>query len=615
MDKREQSRPPVNVIGPPGRGRGPNYNMLRREKPKNAKATLTRLIKYIWNSKNLFFALMAVMLAMTAFNLIIPAIQGKAIDYLTTVQEGTLYYNAKEFIKLLIFLALIHILNSASSYLQGIFSAKLSQVTVRNMRNDLFEKIVFLPIKYIDTHKHGDIMSRMTNDVENISNTVSQSIGSLISGSLTIVGTLVIMLWYSPVLTAVSMVTIVLTVTLTRFLTSFMRKLFVKQQELLGALNSHSEETITGIKTIASYSLEDAQKEKFNCISDELKRCSINAQVLGSSMGPLMNFISNFGYLLIAATGGFMAWNGMITIGTIQAFLIYSKQFSRPINEIANQFAQIQTAIAGAERVFSIMDCESERDNSEEHKTLSGNISFKNVCFSYKTGEPVIKNFNLEVKAGQKIALVGATGSGKTTIVNLLTRFYDIDSGQILIDGVDISDIPKKTLRENIGIVLQDTVLFQDTVYNNIAYGKIGADSEEVKKSAAFSNAAVFIEIFPDGYNQMLTEGGQNLSEGQRQLLSIARAVLKNPEILILDEATSNVDTRTELNIQRAMIKLMQNRTSIIIAHRLSTIRDADIIVVLDGGKIAESGSHEELLENKGCYYNLYKTQFSGGMI
>lgn len=613
-EKREQNRPPINIMGPGRHRGGPMGAMMNREKPKNAKQTLKRLAAYIAMDKGLFFALMTVMLLITVFNLAIPSVQGWSIDKLTDAIGGV--FDSDGFIRLLILLASLHILNSLTSYLQGIFSAKLSQRTVRNMRNDLFSKIVYLPIKYFDTHRHGDIMSRMTNDVENISNTVSQSIGSLISGTLTVLGTFIIMLCYSPVLTAVSMITIILTLIVTRNLAKFMKRMFARQQELLGSLNAHSEETITGCKTIAAYILEAEQKDKFNEISDNLKKCAIRAQILGGSMGPLMNFISNFGYLLIAATGGFMAWNDMITVGTIQAFLIYTKQFSRPINEIANQFAQIQTAMAGAERVFAVMDSEAEREAKKDiKKVVKGRISFKNVSFSYKRGEPVIRNFNLEVEAGQKIALVGATGSGKTTIVNLLTRFYDIDSGEILIDGENILDIPKGTLRDNIAIVLQDTVLFHDKISSNIGYGRHGADNEEIIGAARMANADIFIERFPQKYDTMLSEGGQNLSEGQRQLLSIARAVLKNPQILILDEATSNVDTRTELNIQKAMIRLMENRTSIIIAHRLSTIRDADIIVVLDRGEISEMGSHEELLNKKGRYYDLYSTQFAGGVI
>ena len=609
MEEKKGQSKPVHMMGP-GRG-GPRGMAMIKEKPKDAKKTLKRLISYIWKNKYLFIAMMIVMIVVALLNLAIPAVQGGAIDCLTPIITNS-EFNQKAFIGLLVLLALLHVLNSLSTFVQGILSANLSQKTVSTMRMDLFSKIVRLPIKYFDTHRHGDIMSRMTNDVENISNTVSQSIGSLVSGVLTIVGTFVIMLLYSPVLTAVSMVTIVLTVLVTRFLSGHMRKMFRKQQELLGLMNSQSEETITGNKTIAAYQLEKKEQGKFNKISDDLKDCAIKAQIIGGSMGPIMNFISNFGYLLIAACGGYLAWKNIITIGTIQAFLIYSKQFSRPINEIANQYAQIQTAIAGAERVFEILDSEDEVDNGKENADIKGEISFRNVVFSYKQGEPVIKNFNLEVAAGQKIALVGATGSGKTTIVNLLTRFYDVDDGEILVDGVNIKDIPKEILRESIAIVLQDTVLFKDSIENNIKYGKVDAGLDEIRKAAKTSNADTFIERMTDEYDTELSEGGSNLSEGERQLLSIARAVLKNPQILILDEATSNVDTRTELHIQKALINLMENRTSIIIAHRLSTIRDADIIVVMSGGEIKEMGNHDELLKKNGYYYDLYKTQFSG---
>lgn len=610
MDEKKGQSRPVSVMGP-GRGGGPRGMMMLREKPKDTKKTLKRLIAYIWKNKYLFITMMVIMIVVAILNLAIPAVQGSTIDCLTPIVTNG-KFNRDAFIGLLVLLALLHILNSLATFVQGILSANLSQKTVSTMRMDLFSKIVKLPIRYFDTHRHGDIMSRMTNDVENISNTVSQSIGSLVSGVLTIIGTFVIMLIYSPILTAVSMVTIILTVLVTRFLSERMRKMFRKQQELLGHMNSQSEETITGNKTITAYQLEKDEQKKFNIISDDLKNCAIKAQILGGSMGPLMNFISNFGYLLIAACGGYLAWNKIITIGTIQAFLIYSKQFSRPLNEIANQYGQIQTAIAGTERVFEILDSDDEVDNGKNDLDIKGEISFKNVVFSYKKDEPVIKNFNLQVKAGQKIALVGATGSGKTTIVNLLTRFYDVDDGEILVDGVNINDIPKDVLRESIAIVLQDTVLFKDSIENNIKYGKIDAGLDEIRKAAKTSNADSFIERLTDEYDTELSEGGSNLSEGERQLLSIARAVLKNPQILILDEATSNVDTRTELHIQKALIKLMENRTSIIIAHRLSTIRDADIIVVMSDGEIKEMGNHEELLKKNGYYYDLYKTQFSG---
>jgi len=607
--KREQGPPPM---GMPGRGgRGPGHMMRPVEKPKDTKKVLKKLINYIAGNKYLFYMLLSVMIALTLLNLAIPSIQGEAINAIKIV-DGKVSLEKDKFILMLALLATMYLFSAVFQYLQGIFSAKLSQTTVRDLRRDLFDKIVKLPIKYMDTHQHGDIMSRMTNDVENISNSISQSIGSLISGVLTVVGTFVIMMCYSPMLTGVSMITVFLTIFVSVIMTKRMRRFFMKQQKLMGELNGHIEETVTGYKTIAAFGKENKKKEEFDKISDELRTCSMKAQILGGSMGPLMNVVSNLGFLIVAATGGWMAWKGAIAIGTIQVFLLNTKQFSRPINEIANQFAQIQTAMAGAERIFAIMEQEDEVDEGKEHIEVSGKVDFNNIDFSYVKGEQVLKNFDLHVKEGQKIALVGATGSGKTTVVNLLTRFYDVDGGNIEIDGVDIRDIPKDELRKNIAIVLQDTVLFSDTVSENIKYGREDATAEEIKSAAKMANADIFIERLSDGYETELKESGSNLSQGQRQLITIARAVLANPKILILDEATSSVDTRTEMNIQQAMIALMKNRTSIIIAHRLSTIRDADVIVVLDHGKIAEMGNHEDLLEKKGSYYRLYQSQFAG---
>ena len=467
------------------------------------------------------------------------------------------------------------------------------------MRQDLFEKISYLPIKYTDTHRHGDIMSRMTNDVENISNSISQSIASLFSAVITLIGSLVMMIYYSWQLTIVAMVTIPLTLLVTTQLSKFMRKYFVAQQTILGQLNGHIEETVTGCKTVIAYSKEDAAIGTFAKIAEEYRKVGIKANIWGGIMGPCMNMIGNLGYLLVAAFGGYFAAGGLLGIDAIQAVLQYSKQFTRPINEIANQYTQILTAMAGAERVFEIMDADSETDNGKNPikvEDIRGDITFRDMYFSYKPGEPVLKGFDLDVKQGQKIAIVGATGSGKTTVVNLLTRFYDIDSGEIDIDGININDIPKSTLRHAIAIVLQDTVLFSDTIASNIRYGRQGATDEEIKQAAHTANADTFVD----------------LSQGQRQLLAIARAVLADPKILILDEATSSVDTRTEMHIQSAMVALMKGRTSLIIAHRLSTIRDADKIVVLDGGIVAEAGSHEELLAKKGAYWKLYQNQYAG---
>lgn len=607
-------------------GRGPR--MVFVEKPKNMKGTLKRLTGYIGANKKLFFMLIVSVLIVTVLNLLGPYLQGEAIDAIT-IGEGKLQIDYQKMVLMLVWILIIYVLSSVFTYFQGVMSAYLSQNTVRIMRRDLFNHIVDLPIKYTDTHPHGDIMSRMTNDVDNISNTISQSIGSLFSGVLTIIGSLAIMLYYNWFLTLVSLSSVLFTVLATKFLTKFMRKYFKRQQELLGELNGHVEEMVTGYKTVTAYSKEEKVEKEFNKVSSELRKVGIKANIFGGVMGPVMNIISNTGFLLICGFGGWLAatksglgsWGVVttfVTVGTIQKFIQYSKKFSRPINEIANLWAQLQTSMAAAERVFEILDEKVEIDegtNEIDEKKFVGKLSFKNVDFSYVPGEQVIYDFNLDVKPGQKIALVGATGSGKTTIVNLLMRFYDIDSGSITIDGVDIRDIKKKDLRETIAIVLQDTVLFSNTIKENIRYGSLDAPLEDIKKASEMANANYFIERLPEQYDTVLSESGNNLSQGQRQLLSIARAILADPKILILDEATSSVDTRTEKNIQDAMVALMKNRTSLIIAHRLSTIQDADVIIVMDHGRVVEKGNHKELLSQKGRYYTLYQTQFAGNEI
>lgn len=608
---------------------GPMGARMMKEKPKDVKKTLKRLVGYIGASKYLFFSLLAMVIITTLFNLVGPYLQGIAIDSITIdVANGKFDIDYKLMIYSLIAVFIIYLLYSLFSYFQGILSARLSQNTVKKMRDDLFKHIVRLPIKYTDTHAHGDIMSRMTNDVDNISNTISQSIGSLFSGVLSIIGTLSIMLYLNWFLTLISFVSVFLTVFFTTFMTKYMKKYFLKQQTLLGSLNGHVEEMVIGYKTVTAYSKEKKVEKEFNDISDELKNVGTKAQILGGLMGPCMNIIGNVGFLLICGFGGYLAatnsyfgsWGAgsLVTIGIIQMFIQYSRRLSRPINEIANLWAQIQTSMAAAERVFEIMDSPLEIDEGKTELDINkfvGNIDFRNVNFSYVKDEPVLKDFNLSIKPGQKIALVGATGSGKTTVVNLLMRFYDVDSGEILIDGVNINDIKKDDLRKTIAIVLQDTVLFSTTIEENIKYGNLKATEDELIKSAQMSNSNYFIEKLPEKYQTILSGAGSNLSHGQRQLLSIARAILANPKILILDEATSSVDTRTEKNIQDAMINLMKNRTNLIIAHRLSTIQDADIIVVMDNGRIVESGNHNDLLKKQGIYYTLYQTQFAGNQI
>ena len=612
MRNNSDRQPPIIRPGRPGGGPPGGNLRMPAEKPKDTKGTVKRLMQYIGTSKYLFFSLIAVVLLVTLLTLAGPSIQAAAIDAVT-LKEGQLHVDFDRLLTMLALLGGVYLLQSAANYLQGIFAAKLSLNTVKKMREDLFGKMERLPISYFDTHRHGDIMSRMTNDVENVSNSVSQSIASLISGVLTVVGVFAIMLLYSPMLTLVSVVTIPLSMLATVKIAKVSRKYFTRQQTLLGILDGQAEEMISGYKTVLAFSKEKKAVAEFAKVSKQLRGCGIKAQIFGGIMGPVMNVIGNLGYLLIAATGGYMAFRGLITIGVIQAFLQYSKQFTRPINEIANQYAQIQTALAGAERVFEIMDYPpEEKQGRSTLENTRGDICFRNVHFAYKKGEPVLRGLDLDIKAGQRIAIVGATGSGKTTIVNLLLRFYDIDSGSITVDGQDIREIHKDSLRRNIAIVLQDTVLFSDTVAKNISYGRDGATEEEIRRAAAAANVDRFIELLPEGYETELSESGANLSGGQRQLLSIARAVLADPRVLILDEATSSVDTRTEMQIGLAMNALMKNRTSLIIAHRLSTIRDADKIVVIDKGRVAETGSHEELLAMKGCYYSLYQSQFAG---
>ena len=597
--------------GPGGPG-GPRA--MIREKPKNIRATLGKLLKYIGKNKYSVILIIVTTIITTLLNLLGPTLQGKAIDAIT-ITEQRLSVDFDGLVRILELMAVVYLASTAIQIAQGIASAKISQDTVYNMRKDLFRKISYLPISYVDTHAHGDIMSRMTNDVDNISQTLSSSITSLISAVLTLIGAFAMLVKYDWRMALVSLITIPLTVVVSMVLSKLMRKYFIARQVLLGQLNTQVEEMVTGYKTVMAYGKEADACRDFAEISEEFRKCSIKANVWGGIMGPAMNIINNLNYLIVAAFGAYFTVTGAISVGDVQAILQYSRQLSQPINQISNQYANILTAIAGAERVFNILDTPDEVDEGKTEldiPNMSGNVDFSHINFSYVKGKQVIKDFNLEVKQGQKIALVGATGSGKTTIVNLLTRFYDIDSGKITIDGVDINDIPKKELRSAIAIVLQDTVLFHDTIGNNIKYGRLEATDDEVKAAAETAEAREFIERLPEGYNTVLSEGGSNLSQGQRQLLSIARAVLADPKILILDEATSSVDTRTEMHIQQAMVALMKNRTSLIIAHRLSTIRDADMIIVMKDGQVMESGNHDQLLEKKGVYYGLYQNQFAG---
>ena len=598
-----------------------------QNKPKNMKQTIKRLFSYIASAKILFVLLIITILLYTGATLYSNILVKDIIGSLGEFNSDTLLFTKmpdpnKFFLYLVVMLITIFVI-CILQYLSSLLGAYIYCIMVRKMRNELFAKVVKLPISYTDSHPHGDLMSRMTNDVDNISQAVSSSISSLISGILTIMGCLFIMVFYSPLLTLVALSTLVLTLIFTAIMSKYMRPLFSKQQKVLGVLNTSTEEMVTGCKTVIAYNRQDHAIKEFNESSNQLTKIGIKAQILSGSMGPVMNFIGNFGYFIVTLCGALFIMKGIgntllnepLTIAIVIMFLSTTKQFTRPINEIAQLYSSLMNAFAGAERVFAILD---EKEESFEKKvdfdvnSMKGTIDFEHVNFSYVKGKQVLKDFNIDIRAGHKIALVGATGSGKTTIVNLLLNFYDIDSGEIKIDNINIKDISKKDLRDSISIVLQDPVLFFDTIENNVRYGNENASEEEIDNALKFANCSSFIKQLPEGKHTILNEGATNISQGQRQLLTIARAVLANPKILILDEATSSVDTRTEKKIQNAMDKLMENRTSIIIAHRLSTIQDADLILVLDQGHIVEQGNHRELIEKNGVYNRLYQTQFKG---
>lgn len=588
----------------PGMRRGNRFATV--EYADNIGGTIKRMFTYFAKEKSLVFAILMIVVLGTICGISAPSLQSKVIDIISGVGEGVL-------VNTLVLMVIMYVFYSISQLLQGFLSARLSQRIVRIMREELFGKVLNVPVRYLDTHSHGDVMSRMTNDIENISMTVSQSLPSMFSGILTIVGTVSIMIYYCWQLALLSCTSVILTLVVTKFLSKNVRKFSRKRQELLGRLNGIVEEMVSGYRTVVAYNHQDTVVSSFCDTSDELTKAGIWTEICSGVMGPIMNAIGNVGFVIIAAFGGYFAINNLISVGVISAFIVYVKQFSRPINELAHIYGQLQTAIAGAERVFSVLDEASEDMNGETLKQgTHTSVHFKNVNFSYVEGHPVIRDFSLTVPSGKKVALVGATGSGKTTVVNLLMRFYDVDNGEIWISDQNIREISRESLRKNVAIVLQDTVLFSDTIRNNLLYANESANEEQLELAVSMSRFDEMIKMLPEGYETVLTAGGANLSQGQRQLLAIARAFVADPQILILDEATSNVDTRTEKAIQDAMQKVMENRTSIVIAHRLSTIRDADIIVVMDDGRIVEQGNHETLLKQKGKYFELYMTQFAG---
>ncbi|MEK4510771.1 ABC transporter ATP-binding protein [Paenibacillus anaericanus] len=592
--------------GPQGPGPGAGRGNIPKVRAKNRGATIKRVWAYL-NRQRVGIILVYIFTVLNAvISLIGPYLLGKAID--TAVIPGD-YARLVQFCLLLLG---IYLLGSVVAWVQAYVMTAVSQNTVFELRRDLFAKYQQLPIQFFDTHANGELMSRATNDIENVSNSLNQSVTQLLNSLITLSGSLVIMLMLNIPLTIVAMLTIPLVLLSSRKISGLSRVYFKKQQQSLGELNGFIEEKVSGLKVVKQYRMEETEAGRFSMISGELNKAGIKAQIVSGIVGPVMNLINNLNFALIAGVGGLMAYHDLATVGVIVSLLNYSKQFGRPISELANQYNLIQSAIAGAERVFEIMDMPSEYGDEDDGELprLSGKVVFQNVSFGYESDSLILKDVTFEAKSGEKIALVGPTGAGKTTIINLLTRFYEISAGAVYIDGRDIRQLDKNALRSQLGMVLQDAHVFAGTIRENIRFGRLDATDQEVEEAARLANVDGFITRLPQGYETILGTEGGNLSHGQRQLLTIARAILADPAILILDEATSSVDTRTEMHIQQAMTTLMKGRTSFVIAHRLSTIQDADRILVIQDGRVAEQGSHEQLLALQGVYHELYNSQF-----
>lgn len=591
------SRPAAKSAPPPSR----HMNFQPKPKIKDFWSTLKRLLSYLGRRKGMLSLVVLMVAASSALGLLGPFLVGVAIDdfIMTRDKEGL--------IQLLFLLGVVYISHSLTTFLQSYWMAGIAQKTVYEMRTELFAHLHDLPLAFFDKRQHGELMSRVTNDIENISSTLNSSVIQVASSVLTLTGAIVVMLYLSPLLTAVTLLIVPLLYMGMKWITSRTRRRFKEQQRHLGELNGFIEETVSSKHIVKMFSREEAIAQEFSERNMKLKEAGFWAQSYSGFIPKLMNMLNNLSFALVAGVGGLLALNGLVTVGVIVIFAEYSRQFTRPLNDLANQFNTLLSAIAGAERVFDIMDTEKEEREDQNKISLDhvdGEIKFKDVTFSYED-TPTLKEIDFRASPGEMVALVGPTGSGKTTIINLLARFYNPDSGAVYVDGHDTSNISRQELRKHMGFVLQDSFLFEGTIKENIRYGRLDATDEEVAEAARIANAHSFIMKLPDGYETKLLPEGSGISQGQRQLLAIARAVLADPAILILDEATSSIDTITEMYIQEALDRLMEGRTSVVIAHRLNTIQRADQILVLEHGRVIERGSHHELIEKNGHYAQL----------
>ena len=587
-----------------------------RQKPKDLKYTLKRLWDYLYKFKWLLLLALLLTIASNLFALIGPKLLGWAIDAMEVEKEvnGEIikYVDMPLVIKYCILMAIFYVLSSIFSFVLAKLMISISKRIVYKMREDAFDTLMKLPVSYYDTNLLGDIISKMSYDIDTINTSLSSDIIHICTSLITVIGSFVMMLSIAPLLVLVFVVTIPISMIFTRFMLRKTKDLFRARSRKLGELNGFVEEMITGAKTIKAYSKEDKVLEVFDDYNKQAVDASYTAEYYGFMTGPGVNFVNNLSLSMVCVFGAILSIANGISTGDLASFVSYSRRFSGPINEVANIFVDLQTALAASERVFALIDSPQEikdREDAIEHESL-GAVAFKNVIFGYNPDKMIIKNLSFEAKSGQVIAIVGPTGAGKTTIVNLLMRFYDINSGQILLDGIDIKDIKRDSLRKNYAMVLQDTWLFEASVFENLSYGANDVSLERVIEACKEAKIHNFITHLPDAYDTILTEGGTNISKGQKQLLTIARAMLLDSKMLILDEATSNIDTRTESKINSAVRKLMKDKTCFIIAHRLSTIKNADLILVVKDGNIIEQGTHYELLEQGNFYSELYNSQF-----